>query len=997
MAPRQHGTSLGRTFEAVVFDWDGTAVPHRQAPANAVRTLVEQLTAAGADVAVVSGGDVGDIDGQLGARPNGPGRLLLGLSGGSELIEVGLDGPRLVRRRTVTVAQGAALDQAALLTVAALAERGLVTEVVSARLNRRRIDLVPEPAWANPPKARIAELLDAVLDRLRAAGIANLASAAALAAAAAADAGLEHPRVTCDIKHLEIGLTDTSDSMRDILDTFSHRGVGPGLVLVLGDEFGGMAGLPGSDARLLLPDVPRLTAVSVGVEPEGVPPSVLHLGGGPRMFRGLLAEQLRRRRLLRVPEVDEDPAWVIVEEVGDGTRQRVADALFTLSDGELATRGAREDTAAETGALVLADGVYTGQGSGQQLLPGPWWPAMRLPSGSVTDRRTLDLRSGLLLRERRWPAGVGADRPPVRTLRFASAGTAHVLAIRAEGPARLVGPAPPAPPASGRGTSGRRGDLSWSRATGDDGGGIAVLALDRCSRDAHVSTVERLATFATDARRPPGQWSREALLRQSAARGFESLLSDHRAAWAGRWRDVNVLVPDDPQMQLAARFALFHLWGVAARDREAAVGARGLTGPGYRGHVFWDADVFALPALVTMSPSAARAMLTYRLRRLPQARAAARARGCAGARFPWESARDGDDVTPRSTTLNGVTVPIRTGDLEEHIVADVAWAADRYAAWTGDAAWLAEVGHPLIVETARYWACRCRTDDEGRAHIDGVIGPDEYHEDVDDNAFTNVMARWNLRRGADLLDGLEPGSTEPGAWRDLSDRIVDGYDPATGVYEQFAGYLGLEPLTAAALGRTPVAADLVLPPDRLHGSQILKQADVLMLHHLVPDEVEPGSLTPNLDFYQPRTAHGSSLSPAITAAVLARAGRGEEALDLLRVALRIDLDDLTGATPSGLHVASMAGAWQAIVHGFAGLRVRDGALEVDPRLPTDWHRLGLCLRCLGRRVRVDVLDDHATLRTDGPIPVWSGHAIRTVHGEALLEPSDGGWQIGQVM
>ena len=150
-----------------------------------------------------------------------------------------------------------------------------------------------------------------------------------------------------------------------------------------------------------------------------------------------------------------------------------------------------------------------------------------------------------------------------------------------------------------------------------------------------------------------------------------------------------------------------------------------------------------------------------------------------------------------------------------------------------------------------------------------------------------------------------------------------------------------------------MAADLVLPPQRLHGAQIIKQADVLMLHHLVPGEVETGSLGPNLDFYLPRTAHGSSLSPAITAALLARVGRGREALELLRLALRMDLDDLTGATPSGLHVAAMGGAWQAIVQGFGGLSVHGGALEVDPMLPPGWERLRLRLRCLGRRVSGD--------------------------------------------
>ena len=231
--------------------------------------------------------------------------------------------------------------------------------------------------------------------------------------------------------------------------------------------------------------------------------------------------------------------------------------------------------------------------------------------------------------------------------------------------------------------------------------------------------------------------------------GFDRLLAEHRAAWAARWEAVDVRIPDDPAAQLALRFALFQLWCNTKSGDELAVGARGLSGTGYAGHVFWDADVFVLPAMVSIDPAAAAAMIRYRLRRLKAARARARAAGRRGARFPWESAASGEDVTPASGHLGGRVVPILTGQLEEHVTADVAWAAARYAEWTGRPARLAL---PLLLETAGYWASRCRLDDAGNAHIDGVIGPDEYHERVDDNAYTNVMARWNLRAAADAAD-----------------------------------------------------------------------------------------------------------------------------------------------------------------------------------------------------------------------------------------------------
>jgi len=346
-------------------------------------------------------------------------------------------------------------------------------------------------------------------------------------------------------------------------------------------------------------------------------------------------------------------------------------------------------------------------------------------------------------------------------------------------------------------------------------------------------------------------------------------------------------------------------------------------------------------------------MLEYRVRRLPAARAAARAIGRAGARFAWESAATGSDVTPTSARLaTGELVRIRTGELEEHIVGDIAWAASCYLAWTGDEAFAAGPGRDLFLETARYWASRVRFDADGRAHIYGVVGPDEYHEPVDDNAFTNVLARWNLRQAA-ALDEVD--DEERARWLTISDALVDGYERASGIYEQFAGFFELEPLVIEELApRRPIAADLLLGAARTAGAQVLKQADVLMLHHLLPDEVAAGSLVPNLDFYEPRTAHGSSLSPAIHASLLARAGRYRPALDALQIAARLDLDDLTGSSAGGLHLATMGGLWQALAFGFGGIRPRGETLLVDPRLPTEWNALEFALRFRGRQLRLRI-------------------------------------------
>jgi trehalose/maltose hydrolase-like predicted phosphorylase len=383
-------------------------------------------------------------------------------------------------------------------------------------------------------------------------------------------------------------------------------------------------------------------------------------------------------------------------------------------------------------------------------------------------------------------------------------------------------------------------------------------------------------------------------------------------------------------------------------------------------------------------------MLEYRCNRLPAALAAARAEDRQGARFPWESAARGVDVTPRAAHDNeGHVIPIRTGEAEVHIVGDVAWAACCYIDWTDDREFAEGPGRQILVETARYWASRIRLDNSGAAHIYGVIGPDEYHEPVDDNAFTNVLARWNLRQAASMAADAGDGAVEAGevaTWRRLADALVDGFDPATGVYEEFAGFYDLEPAIVRDLvPRRPINADLFLGPDLVHRSQIVKQTDVLMIHHLLPDEAEQGSLAANLDFYEPRTAHGSSLSLGIHAALLARAGRVDEALTALRTTAGIDEDDLAQAGAGGVHIGAMGSAWQALAYGFAGLRPRGDALEVDPRLPDAWTALEL--RVQFRDVPLRLRLEHGSITVNAPAPVvlvLNGARVAGKAGETRL-------------
>lgn len=960
------GSPLGQTFEAIVFDWDGTAVPDRSASAAMVRERLERLSQRGVHTAIVTGTHVGNVDGQLRARPTGPGILWLCVNRGSEVFVVGREGPSLVTRLQATERQERALDAAAERTVERLAEAGVPAAIVSQRLNRRKIDLIPEPLWADPPKARIGELLKAVSARLAAARLGNLSDAVALALDASREVGLDDARVTSDVKHVEIGISDKSDSVRWVLEQLYVRGIGPGLVLLLGDEFGPVGGATGSDALMCV--APRMRAVSVGVEPEGVPPSVLHLGGGPQRFLELLDEQLERRDHHRAPTIDYDPAFTV--DAPEHLPPRVRASLLTIADGYLGTRMLTDG--ATPAAFVVASGAYRGEDSGlpPKLATLPTWCELGQHEASALGRCTLDLRTGVLTRE-------GADH--LRAVYFSSLARPGCAAMRAEWPRdapRITGTPP------------------WTSSTDVDGGRrVTATAFQTEDGSSSTATLERFASYRLDDAQPGAQASSPA----PKDIDFERLLAEQREAWSRRWQQADVRITGDDELTRDVRFALFHVMSSVRDHGEAGVGARGLSGDGYDGHVFWDAEVFVLPFLAATHPAAAKAMLSYRLNRLSAARQAASEGGHAGARFSWESAMSGRDVTPRVVHGPLGEERIYTGDEEEHIVADVAWATDFYLRWSGDHEFERGDGHELLVETARYWASRISIEGDGRGHIRRVIGPDEYHEHVDDNAFTNVMARWNLRRAAVALRKNPRSShdaTEANHFSEIARALVDGFDPATRLYEQFHGFHSLEPLLVTELATPPVAADLLLGRERVRGAQVIKQADTLMLHHLVPEELAAGSLRPNLAYYLPRTAHGSSLSPAIHASLLARAGDSERALSLLRLASRIDLDDLTNTTGSGLHLATMGGLWQAIVFGFLGIRASlGGVLEVAPRLPPEWEGVRAHLQLRGVAVALEVRHETIEVSPSGELVLsFSGHETRVGPEGALFERKNSLWE-----
>ena len=354
-----------------------------------------------------------------------------------------------------------------------------------------------------------------------------------------------------------------------------------------------------------------------------MPSWVIHVGGGPETFLALIADQIRRRQLGQLPLPDEAGGWTIEKPPGQGRRS--AAPLFTLADGRLGTTGGPLWSHQRAGARVLMAGVYEGRGAESHLVACPVWHRLGSPSHDHGHRRwTLDLHAGVL-----WDGA--ADHHERDAVLFASRVRRATAVLRVA----CGSDAPPLEAPTGRRVEhGCVEGTPWMRIAAGRGG---VVAAARERRQA-PQTLDRYVAYRSSSARLPAPAVAISAANRAAAAGFDRLLDEHRTAWARRWQQADIRIVGDDELQQGVRFALFHLMSCAGERGEASVGARGLSGPGYRGHVFWDADVFVLPFLAATNPASARAMLAYRLNPpLPAAMAAARAAGWVGARFPWES------------------------------------------------------------------------------------------------------------------------------------------------------------------------------------------------------------------------------------------------------------------------------------------------------------------------------------------------------------------------
>ena len=468
--------------------------------------------------------------------------------------------------------------------------------------------------------------------------------------------------------------------------------------------------------------------------------------------------------------------------------------------------------------------------------------------------------------------------------------------------------------------------------------------------------------------------------------GWEGLLQNQRDYLDDFWDSADVEVDGDPEVQQAVRFALFHVLQTGVRAEQRALPAKGLTGPGYDGHAFWDTEGFVLPVLTATVPSAAADALRWRHSTLDLARERARTLGLSGAVFPWRTIR-GQECSAYWPA----------GTAAFHVNADIAMAVERYRIVTGDHSLERDCGLELLIETSRLWVSLGHHDVHGGWHIDGVTGPDEYTGVVDDNVFTNLMAAGNLRAAAaacerNLQHAADLGVSveEIATWRDAAKAVHIPYDSLLGVHPQSESFTRYSEWDFEA-SRDDYPLLLHEPYVRLYRKQVLKQADLVLALHWCGEAFTADQKARNVDYYERRTVRDSSLSACTQAVMCAEVGHLELAHDYLHETALVDLRDLHDNSGSGLHMASLAGAWLALVEGFGGFRLRGEQLVLDPQLPDGLTRLAFRLRWRGMRLGVEITGKlvRLTLRdgADATTTLWlAGEEVELTADEPVERP-----------
>lgn len=517
------------------------------------------------------------------------------------------------------------------------------------------------------------------------------------------------------------------------------------------------------------------------------------------------------------------------------------------------------------------------------------------------------------------------------------------------------------------------GEFTTSTVVTED---VATTDVRVHARPGETMTVTKLVAYHTSREVPAAELADrcERTLDRVCLEGVEKQVADQRAWLDGYWQRSDVEVPGQPSVQQAVRWNLFQVAQAAGRAEGNGIPAKGLTGSGYDGHYFWDTEIYVVPYLIHTSPRMARNALRFRYTMLPAAERRAGDLNEGGALFPWR-------------TINGeeASAYYAAGTAQYHINADIAYALQAYVDVSGDEEFLAREGIDVLVQTARLWAGLgfWRGEGPGSFHIHGVTGPDEYTTVVNDNLYTNVMARMNLRAAAAAVGHLErewPAEharmvarvallpDEVAEWLRVADAIAIPYDEHLGINPQDAQFLQREvwDLKSTPADRRPLL--LHYHPLVIYRFQVLKQADVVLATFLRGEDFTPERKRADFEYYEPITTGDSSLSAVVQSVMAAEVGYHELSLDYFHDALFVDLADRHGNTADGVHVASAGGVWGMLVNGFGGMRRRPGGrTSFDPRLPATWESVTFRITLRGTRLRVSVHPDRLELVSEeGP-------------------------------
>ena len=468
-------------------------------------------------------------------------------------------------------------------------------------------------------------------------------------------------------------------------------------------------------------------------------------------------------------------------------------------------------------------------------------------------------------------------------------------------------------------------------------------------------------------------------LNDAVEKGFDRLFQEHIKKFNERWKNSDIVIKGDYDCQRAVRFNIYHML-ISTREEYAiySIAAKTLSGQGYRGHIFWDTEIYLLPFYIYTQPEIARNLLKFRFNTLPQAKNIAKEKGYEGAMYPWEATVSGTEQTPRySKDVDGRIVEVKTHDFEHHITADVAYGVYNYYSVTGDKQFMIDYGAEILFETARFWASRVSYNKKDKKyHINGIIGPDEFHVNVNDNAYTNYLAKWNLKSGVEIYNELKNGEKikktlkkiklalkEIEKWKDIAESIVILKSKKHKIINQFDGYLRKKDYTVKGYDKnfmplTPKYFEYA----GLDKTRLIKQADVLLLFHLFGEEFTKDEKISNYNYYIMRTIHKSSLSYCMHSIVSACLEDYFRSFCFFWMAVNIDLMDIPNNTADGIHAANLGGVWQALIFGYGGVSCSGGEVKITSKLPKNFKSLKFKFFNRGDLFEVEESDTQVKLR-----------------------------------